>query len=70
MPCVATADPALKSTCDVATGLDAVIPGASPEGTRAVWALDHVEVYDGGPDEDTSTEADNSLFVTQGLFVP
>ena len=62
--------PTSKSTCDVVTGLDAVIPGASPEGTRAVWALDQVKVYDGGPDEDAATDGDNSLFATQGLFVP
>ena len=37
---------------------------------RAIWALDKVRVYDGGPDEDADTEADNSLFVTQGVFVP
>jgi Tol biopolymer transport system component len=70
VPCVSTPDPNLKSTCEIVTGLDAVIPGASPEGTRAVWALDQVKVYDGGPDEDADTEGDNSLFVVQGVFVP
>jgi hypothetical protein len=47
-----------------------VIPGSTPEGTRAVWALDQVKVYDGGPDEVAATEAGNSLYATQGLFVP
>ena len=37
---------------------------------RAIWALDKLRVYDGGPDEDADTEADNSLFMTQGVFVP
>ena len=50
--------------------LDAVIPGRPPEDTRAVWALDPLRVYDGGPDGDADTEADNSLFATQGVFVP
>jgi hypothetical protein len=70
VPCTPTAATLDKSLCDVATTLDAVTPGAAAEGTRAVWALDQVRVYDGGPDEDTDTTADNSLFMTQGVFVP
>ena len=69
VPCVPTASTATKSLCALTTTLDAVTPGAAAEGTRAVFALDQVEVYDGGPDEDTAT-ADNSLFARQGLFVP
>ena len=52
------------------TTLDAVTPGAAAEASRAVWALDQVKVYDGGPDEDAGTAADNSLFAVQGLFIP
>ena len=33
-----------------------------------VWALDKLRVYDGGPDG-RETEAGNSLFMTQGVFV-
>ena len=47
-----------------------MIPGAAAEGTRAIWALDKLRVFDGGPDGDADTEADNSLFATQGVFVP
>jgi hypothetical protein len=32
--------------------------------------MDQVKVYDGGPDEDADTSADNSLFAVQGVFVP
>ena len=32
------------------------MPGAAAEGTRAVWALDQVKVYDGGPDGDADTD--------------
>jgi hypothetical protein len=53
----------------VNTSADAVLPGAIQEGTRMIWALDRVRVYDGGPDGDADT-ADNSLFATQGVFVP
>jgi hypothetical protein len=69
VPCVPTESTGTKSLCALTTTLDAVTPGAAPEGTRAIFALDQVEVYDGGPDGDTAT-ADNELFARQGLFVP
>jgi WD40 repeat protein len=69
-PCTPTASTIDKSTCDLGTDLDALVPGASPERTRAIWALDRVKVYDGGPDEDADTTADNALFAVQGLFIP
>ena len=59
-----------KSLCEITTTLDTLIPGALAEGRRAIWALDQVKVYDGGPDEDADTTADNSLFAVQGVFVP
>jgi hypothetical protein len=70
VPCMPSAEELDKSLCDMATTLDAVIPGAAAERTRAIWALDQVKVYDGGPDEDGATTGDNSLFATQGVFVP
>lgn len=70
VPCVPTAETLDKSLCAITTTLDSVMPGAAAEGRRAVWALDEVRVYDGGPDEDGTTTADNSLFAVQGVFVP
>ena len=70
VPCVPTAEPLDKSFCSLNTTLDSVMPGAAGEGTRAVWGLDQVKVYDGGPDEDADTTAGNSLFAVQGVFVP
>ena len=49
VPCVPTASTGTKSLCALTTTLDAVTPGAAAEGTRAIFALDQVEVYDGGP---------------------
>jgi hypothetical protein len=49
--------------------MDAVIPGAVPEGKRSIWQLGRTEVYDGGSDGLAGT-AGNTLFATQGLFVP
>ena len=58
------------STCISFTSLNALLPGAARDGFREIWELDNVTVYDGGPDEDADTEAGNSLFMTQGVFVP
>jgi hypothetical protein len=58
------------SSCVSFTSANAVIPGAIKDTNRAVWALDKLRVYDGGADEDADTQADNSLFMTQGVFVP
>jgi len=52
------------------TSVNAVVPLAVHDTHRAVWALDALRVYDGGSDEDADTEGDNSLFMTQGVFVP
>ena len=69
VPCATTASTTIGSTCSVATSLDAVTPGAVPEGKRAIWQLDRVRVNDGGPDGVVSTTP-NTLFATQGVFVP
>ena len=71
VPCTATGGTAdIGATCAVTTTLDAAIPGLVPEQKRLVWGFDQVKVYDGGPDEDADTTADNALFATQGIFVP
>ena len=69
-PCSTTADTSLGADCDVATSADAVIPGAVKEGKRSIWQLGRVEVYDGGPDGDADSQAGNTLFATQGIFIP
>jgi TolB protein len=68
--CVSTPTSPVKSTCAANTTLDALIPGSTPEGTYAVWAIDQVKVYDAGPDENTATAADNAALAVQGVFVP
>ena len=66
--CAATAG-AVGANCTVNTTLDALLPGSVPEGKRAIWELGRVQVYDGGADGIADT-AGNTLFATQGLFVP
>ena len=69
VPCSATAGSTVGASCTVATSLDAVLPGSIREGSRAIVQLDRVQLFDGGADGDADT-ADNTLFATQGVFIP
>jgi hypothetical protein len=53
----------------VTTTFDAVTPGSVPEGRRSIWELDRIRVNDGGADGVVATTP-NTLFATQGVFVP
>ena len=68
VPCAATAGTWARPA-RVTTTFDAVTPGAVPEGKRAIWELDALEVTDGGADGLAAT-APNALFERQGIFVP
>jgi WD40-like Beta Propeller Repeat len=73
VPCSQTADPSIGAHCSMNNlSMDAVVPGIvlSLEGKRAIWGIEEVRFYDGGSDGDADTAGDNSLFATQGLFVP
>ena len=70
IPCAATSDPAAGSDCTLQTTLDTLVPNTILESRRSVWQIGQVKVFDGGADGDGSTTADNTLFATQGLFVP
>ena len=68
VPCAATAgEPG--GTCALTTTFDAVAPGSVPEGKRAIWALDAIELTDGGADGLAATGPD-AVFARQGLFIP
>jgi hypothetical protein len=69
IPCAATSDSTIGSTCALQTSADALLPGMVTEQKRTIWQLTDVKVYDGGPDSLVSTQ-DNTLFARQGLFVP
>ena len=69
VPCTATADTTVGSTCAVTTSADAVTPGAVKEGLRSLWQLGQVQVFDGGSDGVAATTP-NTLFAVQGVFVP
>ena len=67
--CMPTQDSTVGSACGAATTANALTPGAVVEGSRAVWELGQVRVFDGGDDGFIST-GDNSVFAKQGIFVP
>jgi WD40-like Beta Propeller Repeat/Dipeptidyl peptidase IV (DPP IV) N-terminal region len=70
IPCAPTGDATIGSECRIVTSADGLVPGMVKELRRSIWQLGRVEVYDGGPDEDGDTEAGNTLFMAQGVFVP
>jgi hypothetical protein len=70
IPCAATSDTTVGSTCSVNTTADAVIgAGAIVESKRTIWQLGQVRINDGGADGVVSTTP-NTLFAVQGVFVP
>jgi len=70
VPCSANGDATVGSSCDLVTTADSLMPGAVIESSRGVWEYGQVSVYDGGPDSDADTQAGNSPFLRQGVFVP
>jgi hypothetical protein len=70
VPCAGTPSTTFGGRCNVETTADSLVPGVAVERARAVWQLGEIRIFDGGADEDADTPADNSLFATQGVFVP
>jgi WD40 repeat protein len=70
VPCTPTGSTGVGSTCAITTTADTLVPGTVKEAARAIWQLDRIAVHDGGPDGDADTAAGNTLFMTQGVFVP
>jgi len=71
VPCTATGDPTVGSTCSLSSTLDAMIgAGAVVEKKRAVWELGETKVLDAGADGVATTLGDNTTFAVSGLFFP
>jgi uncharacterized repeat protein (TIGR01451 family) len=68
IPCTATGG-TVGSTCALNTTVDALTGGGVKELKRAIWQLDRVRVTDGGADGSVAT-GPNTMFATQGVFVP
>jgi hypothetical protein len=70
VPCAATPDPTVGATCSIATSVNSLIPGAVVANVRTIWEFNQIQVFDGGPDGDGDTVADNTPFLRQGIFAP
>lgn len=69
--CAATSETTTGADCNLATTADSVLPGVIKESQRMLMeGVDPVRVFDGGADGDLNTPADNTLFLTQGIFIP
>ena len=69
-PCTPTASTATGASCTLSTTANAIVPGLVLDTQRAIWQMEQVQVYDGGPDGDADTTAGDTLFAVQGIFVP
>jgi uncharacterized repeat protein (TIGR01451 family) len=61
--------PCSAGNCTLASTYEAVVPGAVKELQRAIWEFGAVRVIDGGADGNPATSP-NTVFATQGVFVP
>ena len=69
-PCAGTASTSTGSTCHLSTAVNSFIPGAVKEAKRSNWEISEVRVFDGGPDGDGDTTADNTVFLRPGILIP
>jgi hypothetical protein len=70
VPCAATTSTTTGGSCSLSSTFNAIMPGSVVEGGRSIWALGQTSVFDGGADGVGATTGDNTLFETQGVFVP
>jgi hypothetical protein len=68
VPCAETTDPATGGQCSLDTTAETLLPNAVQEGRRNTWALDRIQLWD--PGEDAVNPDDDTIFATEGLFVP
>jgi Tol biopolymer transport system component len=59
----------IGGSCSVSTTANALAPGMIRNGDRTSMELGTIQLHDGGPDGDADTAGD-SVFATQGVFIP
>jgi hypothetical protein len=70
-PCTGTpTNLGIGSTCTTSTTANAVVEGAVKDGKRAVVGIGQLQIFDGGGDGQAVSTTGNTLFETQGIFIP
>jgi hypothetical protein len=67
--CTPTADTTVGSTCTATTSANGAVPGSVQDNKRANVEVQTINIQDGGADG-TAVSADNTLFETQGIWIP
>jgi len=67
--CANTASTAEGGLCTANTSANTVVPGSVKTGKRAIVEVGQITITDGGPDGLNGTTP-NTLFETQGIFIP
>ena len=67
--CAATASTTEGGLCTALTSANAVVPGSVKDTKRAIVEVGVITITDGGPDGLNGTSP-NTLFETQGIFIP
>jgi hypothetical protein len=72
VPCATTGSGNVGSTCAVTSSFEAVLGGTTniTEAKRTIWDVRSTRVQDGGADGMATTLADNTQFLSDGLFFP
>jgi hypothetical protein len=69
MACAPNSDATIGAQCNVSTTANSISSGAIVENKRAVVEVSQLQVFDGGTDGNVAS-APNTLFETQGIFIP
>jgi hypothetical protein len=69
-PCANTADQTVGGTCATVTSANAAVPGSVQDAKRANVEVQTINIQDGGTDGIGQTTNDNTLFESQGIFIP
>jgi hypothetical protein len=67
---VTSADGTVGSTCTANTTANGTVLGSVQDNKRANVEVQQVNINDGGSDGTAATTADNTLFETQGIWIP
>jgi hypothetical protein len=69
-PCANTGDTTVGGTCAVSTSANGVVPGSVQDAKRGNVEIQTINIFDGGTDGVAATTTNNTLYLTQGIWIP